>query len=321
MPLHLVAQGVFVAMAISPKNTPVSKIPLDLELHEFLIDRQARNLARKTLQWYEHSLNIFAEFLRSQEIHATVAILPGHIRRFLLRLAEQGHNAGGVANIFGAVKAYLRWYEVEYAPAGWQNPLKRIKTPKRGDEPLEPLSLEHLQAMLATCERKTFTGDRDRAILLSLVDSGVRHQELTDLMIGDVDFSTGAVLIRQGKGRKSRTVFIGAKTKRALLAYLRHRSRYRDDQPLWLTRAGDRLTRDGIKEVVRRRAKMAGIPMPGLHKFRRAFAVNSLRNGMDIVSLQRLMGHSSLAIITKYLKLVTQDLQTAHARFGVVDRL
>lgn len=321
MPLHLVAQGVFVSMAISPKNTPVSKIPLDLELREFLIDRQARNLTRKTLQWYEHSLNIFAEFVRSQEIHSTVAISAGHIRRFLLHLTEQGHNAGGVANIFGAVKAYLRWYEVEYASPDWQNPLKRIKTPKRGDEPLEPLSLEDLRAMLTTCERKTFIGDRDRAMLLFLVDSGVRHQELTDLIIGDVDFNTGAVLIRQGKGRKSRTVFIGSKTKRALMAYLRHRPRYGDDQPLWLTRTGDRLTRDGIKEVVRRRAKMAGIPMPGLHKFRRAFAINSLRNGMDIVSLQRLMGHSSLAIITKYLKLVTQDLQTAHERFGVVDRL
>lgn len=308
-------------MAISPKNTPVSKIPLDLELREFLIDRQARNLTFKTLQWYEHSLNIFAEFLTAQEIDATTTISSGHIRRFLIHLAEQGHNAGGVANIFGAVKAYLRWYEVEYSPADWQNPLKRIKTPKRGDEPLEPLSLDHLRAMLATCERKTFTGDRDKAMLLFLIDSGVRHQELTDLSIGDMDFNTGAVLIRQGKGRKSRTVFIGAKTKRAVMGYLRHRPRYADDQPLWLTRTGDPLTRSGIKEVIRRRAKMAGIPMPGLHQFRRAFAVNSLRNGMDIVSLQRLMGHSSLVIINRYLKLVTQDLQTAHERFGVVDRL
>lgn len=308
-------------MATSPKNTPVSQTPLDLELREFLIDRQARNLTRKTLQWYEHSLNIFAEFLKAQGIDATITISAGHVRRFLLYLTERGHNAGGVANIFGAVKAYLRWYEVEYAPSDWQNPLKRVKTPKRGDEPLEPLPLEHLRAMLATCERKTFTGDRDRAMLLFLIDSGVRHQELTDLIIGDVNFNTGAVLIRQGKGRKSRTVFIGSKTKRALMAYLRHRPRYTDDQPLWLTRTGDTLTRDGIKEVVRRRARAASIPEPGLHKFRRAFAINSLRNGMDLVSLQRLMGHSSLAIITKYLKLVTQDLQTAHERFGVVDNL
>jgi integrase/recombinase XerD len=66
---------------------------------------------------------------------------------------------------------------------------------------------------------------------------------------------------------------------------------------------------------------MAGIPMLGLYKFRRAFAVNSLRNGMDIVTLQRLMGHTSLAIITKYLKLVTQDLQESHRKFGVVDNL
>ena len=308
-------------MGSHTSNTPAIEVSLERDLQEFLIDRKARNLAPKTIAWYSHSLGIFRSYVREQGVETVAQVSPGLVRRFILHLTETGHNAGGVNNIFGAVKAFLRWYEAEYAPQGWRNPLYRVQTPKRPLEPLKPLELSDLRVMLAACQPRTFTGDRDRAMLLFLVDTGVRQGELADLRVGDIELSSGSVLVRRGKGRKPRTVFIGAKTRRSLMAYLRHRPVIEEGQPLWLTYTGDKLTKNGIREVVRRRAAQAGIPMPGLHSFRRAFAINSLRNGMDLVSLQRLLGHTSLQIINRYLYFVDDDLKRAHEEFGVVDRI
>jgi integrase/recombinase XerD len=301
-------------------NNPATSHTQDLQ--EFYLDRQARNLAPKTLLWYTHALNHWFDYAISQDITHTDRVTPSHLRRFLVTLTENGHNAGGVANIFGAVKAFLNWYADEAAPAGWQNPLRKVKNPKRPEEPLEPLPIVHFRAMLAQCTPRTFSGDRDRALLLILLDTGVRQGELTALTVGDVDIATGAVLVRNGKGRKPRTVFIGLKTKRALLAYLRHREKSEAETGLWVhVDTGQKLTVGGIREIIRRRAAQADLPMPGLHQFRRAFAIAYLRNGGDLATLQRLLGHSSLAVINRYLKVLTDDLQAAHARFGAVDRL
>ena len=301
------------------KDRPVTQ--LEQELQEFFIDRQARNLTSKTLHWYTHNLTLFAEYTVKHGIKTTVDITPRHIRRFLIYLSEHNYNAGGVYAVFGALRAYLRWFATEFEPPNWANPLDKVEAPKRPQELQPPISLDDFKAILATCEAKTFMGDRDKALLLFLLDTGVRHQELTDLQVGDVDINTGQVLIRRGKGRKGRVVFIGAKSRRALLAYFRHYKQRSDDAPLWITDEGGGLTKSGIRQIVRRRAVQAGLDEPGLHEFRRAFALNYLRNGGDVITLQRLLGHSSLVIINRYLDLLDDDLRAAIAKHGVVDKL
>jgi site-specific recombinase XerD len=306
-------------MAIAQLKQSATPKPIDRDFQDFWIDRQARNLTRQTLNWYAHSLNKWRAFLNEDQIERTEDVTPASLRRFLVWLADRGHNAGGVVHVYGAAKAYLHWYATEYAPAGWQNPLERVKPPKRPDAVLEPLALTHFEDMLQTCKRKTRLGDRDRALLLTLLDSGLRHAELTDLRVGDVDLQTGAILVRMGKGRKWRTVFVGASTRRALVTYLHRREEINPASALWLTRAGTPLTRAGIYQIVIRRAKMAGVPVPGMHDFRRAFAINFLRNGGDVATLQRLLGHTDLRVINRYLKLLDDDLHRAHEQYSPVE--
>ena len=182
------------------------------------------------------------------------------------------------------------------------------------------MPLTDLKAMLASCERRSFTGDRDRAILLALLDSGCRASELTALNIGDVNLSTGTVIVREGKGGKRRATFLGAKARQGLLRYLRHRPDVKSVDPLWVTRAGGRLSYWGLRQIVRRRADKAEVPTPSLHSFRRAFAILSLRSGTDLVTLQRLLGHADLSMLRRYLKQTEDDLRAAHEKHGPVDQ-
>jgi site-specific recombinase XerD len=249
-----------------------------------------------------------------------VDVSPRLLRQFVAQLEESGHNPGGVFSIYRSVRTFLLWCEDEYEPPGWKSPTRKVKVGRGDPEASEPLSLEDFAALVATCKRRTFNGERDRAILYTLLDTGIRRQELADLHSEDFNPATGSILIRSGKGGKSRTVFLGATSRRAVMQY----QRLRADMPspaLWLSSSGAPLRNDALRSLIRRRAIEAGVTPPGLHAFRRAFAINFLRNGGDVLTLQRLLGHSTLAIINRYVKFATADIAAAHAAHGVVDRL
>ncbi len=290
-------------------------------IRAFLIDCQSRRLSTRTLALYGRELAAWREWTEGQGVTSPLAVTPDLLRRYFLALA--GHRRPGGQHIaFRVLKTFFRWYEREYEPRGWRNPIAKVQAPKLPQEPLPPVALDDLRAMLATCEARTFGGDRDRAILLCLLDSGCRASEFLALNAGDVDLASGAVRIRHGKGGKARVTFLGAKARKALLAYLRHRGNLAGEAPLWVTAGGDRLTYAGLRHVVRRRALRAGLRKePPLHGFRRAFALGALRAGVDLVSLQRLLGHADLSVIRRYLAQTQDDLQAAHAKGSPVDRL
>lgn len=79
--------------------------------------------------------------------------------------------------------------------------IRKVKAPKVGIEPLEPANLSIIKAMEKICEKDTFTGTRDKAILLTLMDTGARAGELVAMSLNDLDI-TGAILIKQGKGNR-----------------------------------------------------------------------------------------------------------------------
>lgn len=294
--------------------------PLAQDVTAFLVDRQARGLSPRTVDFYRDELRYLQKWAQTLGVTETLALTPDLVRRYLLDLGC-ARNPGGIHAAYRALRAFLRWYEREYEPQDWQNPIAKVRPPKLPQEPLSPVSLRDLRAMLQTCKRKTFTGDRDRAMLLALLDTGCRASEFLALNVGDVNLSTGAVLVWKAKGSKARTVFLGAKARRELVRYLRYRPDAEATDPLWVTTQGTRLTYAGLRQVVRRRAEWAGVDMPSLHSFRRAFALLSLRSGCDVYSLQAMMGHRDLSVLRRYLAQTEEDLQRAHERSGPVDNL
>jgi len=281
----------------------------------FLADRQARGLSPHTVDFYAAELHYLQAYLEKRGISSVQDTSPDLLRRYLLDIGRH-RNPGGVHVAYRAMRAF-EWYMVEYEPTDWSNPIVKVAAPRVLFQALEPVSLSDLRAMLGTCKRHAFTGDRDRALLLALLDTGCRASEFVALNVLDVNMTIGAVIIRSGKGGKFRTAFVGASTRREVLRYLRHRTE--ETGPLWVTPEGARITYWGLRSIVRRRARCAGVDAPSLHSFRRGFAITSLRNGVDVFSLQRLMGHSDLSILRRYLTQTDADLEQAHRRAGPVD--
>jgi integrase/recombinase XerD len=290
---------------------------LPILIASFLTDRKSQGFAAETVKFYRKKLRYFSEFCEGQAVTQVSQLTADLIRRYILELRD-GHNDGGVNACFRSLRTLLYWVEQEeIMPFDWKNPIRKVKAPKLPVEPIEPISLPDIKALLETCQQ-SFSGSRDRAMILGLLDTGARAQEFLDLNLEDVELASGSVLIRQGKGRKPRMVFLGRKAIRAIRVYSRFR---RDINPaLWVSIHGERVTYSALRSLLRRRAQLAELKdIPTPHDFRRAFALVMLRNGVDVFALQKLMGHSDLQVLRRYLAQTDQDAQIAHMRGSPVD--
>ena len=139
---------------------------------------------------------------------------------------------------------------------------------------------------------------------------------------GDVNIATGTVQLTHTKNREPRTVYLGVRARRDLLKLYSELPSNAPDQRIWLNVQNDEpLTTSGLGQMLDDLGKAAGGIKCNPHRFRRFFAYQCLKNGMDLHSLKSLLGHSDLTMLMRYVKLLEKDLRDASKRFGVVDNL
>lgn len=284
----------------------------------FLFDRKVQGFTPGTIVNYRNKLKRFKTFCAQSGVSTIEQITPSTLRDYLELLDHDGLTVIGRRNHYGALKTFLRWYDSEEEPPGWSNPIAKLKPPKVPDAPIQPIPMADVMKIIDKCP-SDLRGLRDKAILLTLVDTGIRASELLQLDQGDLNLSQGSLLIRHGKGNKTRTVYVGKNTRKLLKRYLAMRDD--DADPLFLSvddRA--RLTYSGLRWIVINRSIDAKVKPRGIHTFRRLYALTMLRNGVDVITLSRLMGHSDLQVLKRYLAQTDDDLREAHAKASPIDR-
>jgi site-specific recombinase XerD len=304
-----------------PMKTPILSKHRTTEIlkavQSFMRDRRSRSLAPRSIEFYEDKLHAFLTYVENLGIEEMDQLTPDVIRTYLLTLEEKGHKPGGIMTHYRAVKALCRFWVEETET--FRDPFVRVKPPKVVIKPIPGIPVEDVMKMVhCTTGRNEL---RDRAILLTLLDTGARKAEMVAINVGDVDLENGVVTIWNGKGGRKREVFIGKKTRRAIRRYLKDRRNPKPHEPLWANEYGDRLAYSGLRMVIARRARDAGLEKePGLHDFRRAFCLAMHRNGADNISISRQLGHASLEVMKRYLDQSTQDHMTIHEQCSPVDR-
>ncbi|MHB8114481.1 MAG: tyrosine-type recombinase/integrase [Bellilinea sp.] len=285
--------------------------------NQFYLAKKSEGVSPTTLIFYKQQLGHFLRYCEWQAL-SNIHDLDAHIlRKYILWHEETGHNAGGQHAAFRVLRTFLLWYEDEVELQDWRNPIHKVKAPKLTVEPLDPVEVNDVSSMLHKCNGNNYLDLRDKALLLFLLDTGARAGEVINANVADINLVSGEVLIRLGKGRKPRTVFLGKASRKGMRAYLKLRT---DTSPaLWVSDDRERMTYGGLRAIIFRRAKQASIDTPSLHSFRRAFAINMLRAGVDVFSLQRLMGHADLQVLRRYLAQTTEDIAQAHRLGSPVD--
>lgn len=161
---------------------------------------------------------------------------------------------------------------------------------------------------------------RDRALILVLLDTGIRASELTALRMRDYEPKRGQLIIHHGKGDKKRVVFLGSAARQGVWRYLATRPAAKQDDPLFATREGAHMQRTGLRLLIFRIGQRAGVPDAGVHRFRHTFAVNFLRNGGNLLALQDLLGHERMDTVRIYAKQAEVDLERQQKGASPADR-
>jgi len=172
-----------VAQARRDQLTIVERPKLAQSISEYALDCQARNLSPRTVEYYREELAYFRDYLDKRGVADVAQMDASIIRAYLSDLATT-RNAGGCAAMHRAIRAFMRWYATEHDAPQVAAIITKVRAPKVSTEPLEPASLTDIKAMLATCEHD-HAGQRDRALIMALLDSGLRASEFVALDVGD----------------------------------------------------------------------------------------------------------------------------------------
>jgi integrase/recombinase XerD len=300
----------------------------------FALELDARRLSPHTIADYSLTLRRLQAFLGDPPF---ADITTEDIRRFMASFGEpqEQHGVAAVAPILLSNKSLLNIHTGLAALWSWavregiteRHVLREVARPKAEAPAVVPFTQDDLKLLMAACERtagyarpgkrlcdnKRRTVLRDRAILLLLLDTGIRASELVDMTVRDVDVRNRRIVVT-GKGRKSRSLPISPETAKAIWRYLTtERANDRMSDPLFTSaETGQGMTRLTLLVFLKRLGKRAGVADVHPHRFRHTFAVMYLRNGGNAFELQMALGHTSLGATQTYMHLAQADLEKKH---------
>lgn len=210
--------------------------------------------------------------------------------------------------------------------------VRDVEAPRETRRDIIAYTYQDVKAILAACTRSRGyvrpgkrrcansrpTATRDRAMITLLVDTGIRASELCGLRIYQCDLRNCRVTV-EGKGRKERVLPISARTAQIIWRYLATREDAEHKASfLFTTMQGGGMERNALRRLLRRIGDRAGVEGVNVHRFRHTFAIWFLRNGGNVFALQRMLGHSTMTMVQRYLAIAQTDVDDAHRQASPV---
>lgn len=294
---------------------------MSIVMHDF--DRYLkveRNLSPATRAAYQYDLQKFKEYLiRVMGAEPTVGrVETPHIKDFLGYLqGDRGYKSSTLSRTIASIRVFFEFCvqeaHIEASPA------THIHNPKMPRKLPIYLVESELKKLLAAPQHSDVWGCRDFAILVTLGFTGMRRQELVGLNLDSIDFERRTVRVF-GKGSKERLIPMNPLVMSALTASLDVRPATGDPKAVFLNRSGRRLTGRSIHGIVKKYVRKAGITKLKIspHKLRHTFATLLHINEVDIIEIQKLLGHASVTSTQIYTHTNTSKLRTAVERLNGV---
>jgi integrase/recombinase XerD len=298
--------------------------PLDDLIARYLTDlRIEGGLAEHTLEAYRRDLEKFRSYLRALGLaHPAEATRPT-MSGFLEGLGRARLSAVSTARCLSAIRGFYRYLCRERLVL--QNPTATLTPPRRWQRLPKILTQSQVTRLLDVPFRATSDGhrrlepeyQRDAAMVELLYATGLRVSELVNLEMKHLNMGVGYVLAT-GKGAKQRVVPIGDLARKKLADYLELARpamiKSRQCATLFVTRRGQKMTRQGFWKLLRARARRAGIVQNiSPHMLRHSFATHLLDHGADLRAVQAMLGHASISTTEIYTHVERERLKRVHA--------
>lgn len=269
------------------------------DFSQFLKEKQyLGGVSAKTLSFYQQCLTAFKRYGGDLTEEGKKA--------FIINMKEAGLSVGAINSYVRGLNSYLSWKG--------EPRVKLLKAPKKVLSTFTEEDIKKIVSYKAT----GYAEKRLQVLLLTLVDTGCRIEEILGLKRNSVDFDNLLVTVR-GKGDKDRIIPISIEVRKILYKLLQTHS----FELCFCTRSGHKVSYDNLRRDFLKLLDKLDIKKPDLsfHAFRRFFARNYVKNGGNLFYLQRCLGHSSLTMSRHYVEEDVEDLQATHLKTSVLGRL
>jgi integrase/recombinase XerC len=317
-----------------PAGEALSLADLEYQATNWRMDGDVRQLSRGTLDNRQFATDKLLWFLQQQGAERCGSVELRAFFAYLNRAHESPEGRWGDPRNRRPLRPVYTRFFYAYLQAFFNfvveegsldtSPMAVLRSPIARPDQVQPFTKEQQQALRQVARRSQHRR-RDEAIVLFLLDTGARASELCSLRMADLDLTSRRCTVL-GKGNKHRTLYFGATTTKAIWQYLKEHPRELEGA-LFISdrgeRAGEALTRSGLLQLIRRLGRAAKLEACRCspHTFRHTFAVEFLRGGGNVFTLKELLGHTTLAMVNRYVSLAQADIENQHRRFSPVDRL
>lgn len=281
---------------------------------DFQLENKVKNLSEMTIRFYEQNLIHFFRFLNDIGIDYVREIQKIHIDKFILWLKKKGLKATTINTYIRAARAFLYFAMRENYLIQFE--INLIKADK---EQKEPYSEEEIKKLIKKPYLKEcgFVEHRNWVLVNYLLETGNRLNTVHNLMVEDIDFDNGMVILTTTKNRKAQYNPISEYLIKVLTEYIRM-YRLKKDEYLFMNELGEQMTRNSMQHAVSRYNKKRGVEKTSIHAFRHTFAKHYITSGGDAFKLQRLLGHSTLDVTLNYVNLYSEDLKEGFDKHSIL---
>lgn len=281
-------------------------------LKEFLFDCKIRKLSDRTIKGYKNNnLKMFGFIKQEYGIIELEEINHIAIRGYLEYLTNLGLKETYINTLIKSFRAFFKYCVKENYIN--RNPMDRIYCQKEPITLINTFTDEEVSRMIKFYSGSKFLDVRNQLIMVILFDTGMRNSELCELKMTDIRDTYFKIM---GKGNKERHVPITPAINKVLIKYLRVRENYinnkinYDTEYLLLSQKGKKLTKEAVENIVRycgtKCRVREGIRISP-HTCRHYYAQSLLKNGCDLFTVSRLLGHSNINVTKRYLQSIQED--------------
>jgi len=283
--------------------------------------RVEKGFSSNTTSAYANDLNQLATFAEDSvaskgiKNHTWASFDRTIMLSYLLNLKERGYATTTVARKVAAAKSFFGFLLADGKIK--TDPTDDISSPKVGKDLPETLTVDQVRALIEQPSKvNTPEAKRDRAMLELLYASGMRVSELVGLNVDDIDTKNGFVR-PFGKGKKERMVPVYAQAAQSVDVYAREVRpqfvRSKTEKAFFVNQRGERLTRQGLWQILKGYAKNIGLEKQVKpHTLRHSFATHMLNGGADLRSVQELLGHANISTTQIYTHLTSDHIRKAY---------
>jgi integrase/recombinase XerD len=270
-----------------------------------------RGYSENTISSYRRDLNLFENYLKTQNISAPASVARTSISSFITSLAAMGLGSASIERHVAAVRSFFAYLIREGKITS--NPTTDIKTPQKSKKLPKALTMNEAKNLVESPK-----SIRDKAILELLYATGLRASELIGLNMNDINLDVGFVKCF-GKGGKERIVPMGHIASAMLKLYIAKERPKVETDLLFLDNHSKKLTRQGLWFIVKKYVKKSGVRGSATtHTLRHSFATHLLEHGADLRSVQEMLGHSDISTTQVYTSVSRERLKkiyrSAHPR-------